>query len=316
MGIELNMDMVRWILIGLYVLLSCLYAYDKFWNHGSIQESLFSLFLCLVLPGIGFIVGWMMDYYGARGEERDYTELFEGGSFYRDELKVLRPLNKTKELNRVPIGEALAINDFELRRKLIMDTLKEDNTLEYLDVLREALENEDSETSHYASSIIMQLQANVQNRMVLLEKEFELHPDNTETAAAYERELFELLSSNLLPKENMRKYFLRYARLSERLLAAPLPEEDHLRHRIDICFLEKDFTRGAAVAEQYLELYPSSEDAVLCKIKLCIYTKDWKSLNDFLQTLSGRPVILTQKTLEYIRFFKTVTPGHKGSGVA
>lgn len=304
MGIAMDINTIRWILVLLYVFMSCLYAYDRFWNYGRLQETLFSLLLCIILPVAGFIFVWIKDYYAEKKEGKDFSEIFEGNSFFRDELKVLKPIDRNKELNRVPMKEALVINDYELRRKMVMDTLMEDNTLEYIDMLKEALENEDSETSHYASSIIMQMQAKVQNRMTQREKEFERNPEDPEVMVLYERELFELLTSRLLEQDNLRRYFLRYKKLSDRLLEQESPEEEYIQHRLQVCFLEKNYTEAIPILDRYLELYPKSEDAVLCKIKLCIYTKDRRALEEFINSLSARPVILTQKTLEYIRFFK------------
>lgn len=304
MGSVMSVTTIKWILVLLYVFMSCLYAYDRFWNYGRLQEALFTLLLCVTLPVVGFIFVWIKDYYAEKKEEKDFSEIFEGDAFFRDELKMLKPLDRDKELNRVPMKEALIINDYELRRKMVMDTLTEDNTLEYIDVLQEALENEDSETSHYASSIIMQLQAKVQNRMTQREKEFERNPQDRKVMVLYERELFQLLTSRLLEKDNLRRYFMRYAKLSNRLLEEQKPEEEYILHRVQICFLERNFTETIPILERYLELYPKSEDAVLCKIKLCIYTKDRKGLESFMNSLSSRPVILTQKTLEYVRFFR------------
>lgn len=304
MGMVFNIKTIQWILVLLYVFMSCLYAYDRFWNYGRLQETLFSLLLCLLLPVVGFVFVWMKDYYAEKKEAKDFSEIFQGDAFFRDELKMLRPVDRQKELNRVPMKEALIVNDYELRRKMVMDTLTEDNTIEYIDVLKEALENDDSETSHYASSIIMQLQAKVQNRMTLREKEFERNPQDFEAMAMYERELFQLLTSQVIEKDNLRRYFIRYRKLSDRLLAREEPEEEYFLHRIEVCFLEGNFTEAQPLLDRYLELFPKSEDAVLCKIKLCIYTKDKKELESFIASLSARPVILTQKTLEYIRFFR------------
>lgn len=302
--LPITLHTVALILLGLYLLLSVLYAYDRFWNHARLQEAFFALVLCLLLPVVGFVIIWMIDYYARKGEERDYSEIYEGGSFFRDELKMLRPLDRGQELNRVPMGEALTINDYELRRKMVMDTLNDENTLEYLDALKDALENEDSETSHYASSIIMLLQTRIQNALSKRMEEYERNPQDERVADAYEQELYQLLVSGLLEKENLRRYFLSYAKLSDRLLKSERPEERYFFHRVNVCFEEKNFTPVPALLKRYLALYPQSEDAVLLKIQLCMHTKDRRSLEEFIDSLPGRPVVLTQKTLEHIRFFQ------------
>lgn len=308
----MTMDKVLLAIFLLYIVMTALYAYDKFWMHGSVQETVFTLILCLGLPGVGSAILWMMDYYSEKRTEKDYSEIFEGNSFFRDELSLLRPLDKEKELNNVPMEEALKINDYELRRKMVMDTLKEDNTLDYLNVLKEALENEDSETSHYASSIIMLLQEKTQKQILAKEKALEEDPENQELGRELEEELFVLLDSRLLAEENLRRYYLEYDKVSDHLLKEEMPEEKLFRHRISICFQKGDFTGVQEIIRQYENLYPKSEDAVLCRLQFCIYTKDSAGLAAFLGGLGDRPVTLTQKTLEYVRFFRT--QGKKGDG--
>lgn len=297
-------EWILWILIAVYLGMSALYAFDKYWEKNSLQEALFTLGLCVMLPVAGFVIVWMKDYYARKKDQKNLFEIFQDSSFFQDELKILRPMDMEKELNRVPMAEALLLNNYELRRKMVMDTLKEDDTIEYLSVLKDALENEDSETSHYASSIIMQLQADVQKRMIESEKIFDQNPENKEAAEKYERELYELITGGLLGTVNMRKYFLQYEHLCEHLLGTEKPEERYFLHRIRILFLEKNYTAVPEILERYLTLYPKSEDAVLCQIQLCINTRNYDGLKAFLGTLSSRPVILTQKTLEYIRFFR------------
>lgn len=304
LALSMTMGTVKWILAVLYLLMCCFYAYDKFWNTGSIQEALFTVILCVLLPGAGFVIVWMKDYYARKRQDKDFSEIFQGASFFQDELKVLRPINSERDTNIVPMEEALIVNDYELRRKMVMNTLMEDNTMDYLQVLKEALENEDSETSHYASSIIMQLQAGIQNRMIERQREFQENPGDREIMEQYEKELYELLDSGVVETDNLRKYFLQYHALSQEIFREEKPEEIYFQHTVQVYFLEKNYAAAAAVVERYLKQYPKSEDAVLCKIKQCIYTKDHRELERFMESLSGRPVVLTQKTLEYIRFFR------------
>lgn len=288
----------------MHLLLCGLYAWQRLWDSESFQDALFTLLFSVLFPIVGFFVVWIRNYYAEKGKDKDYEELYAENSFFRDELKVLRPIDKEKELNRVPMGEALLLNDYQVRRKMVMDTLQEERTLDYLEVLKKALENEDSETSHYASSIIMQLQAQVQKQLQERQRAYERNPQDMERLKDYEKDLYQLLSSQLLEKENLRKYFLQYEEISDRLLKKDMPEEEHLWHRIRLCFQEGNFTKAVPLVERYLETYPGSEEAVLCKIQLCILTREHRTLQTFLEGLSQRPVILTQKTLEYIRFFR------------
>lgn len=291
------------ILLLLYLLMSGFYAWQWYWDSGDIQEALFTLLFSLFIPIVGFLVVWIRNYYVEKHQEKQYEDLYSENTFFRDELKILRPIDRESEMNHVAMEEALVINDYHTRRRLVMETLQEEHTMDYLEVLKKALENEDSETSHYASSIIMQLQARAQSSLMEQQKAFEQYPEDTQIQDVYEQELYQLLSGELLEKENLRKYFIQYEKLSDKLLERDVVQENHYLHRIFLCFRQKDLSRAGPLTRRYLQEYPESEDAVLCRILLCIHTRDKETLSAFLSQLSERPVILTQKTLKYIRFF-------------
>ena len=97
---------------------------------------------------------------------------------------------------------------------------------------------------------------------------------------------------------------MKYKRVSDGLLDTEKPEEEFLYHRIQILFLEENFTEAQVFCQKFLNCWPKSEDGVLCQVELFIKTKNSDGMKAFLDTLGQRPVMLTQKTLQYIRVFR------------
>ncbi len=292
-------------LIILYLLMCLIYALEKRWNEAGAQEICFTLLLCLFIPVLGFIFLKVADYVSKRNVSRDYSGIYRGERFRQDELSMLKPLDYETEVNQVPMKDALKLNEYEYRRKVIMNTLKEENTQDYIQVLKEALENEDPETSHYASTVIMQLRQKIQEAVILREKLYEDHPDVPEYAYDLEEELYRVIDSDVYEKENIRKYYLLYEKVSNQLLQQEHPKEICFFHRLHVNFRQGNFTQMKELSIHYLKLYPSSEDAVLSMIELCILTKDGALLGKLMDALPQIPARLTQKTMQYIRFFKT-----------
>ena len=157
----MSITAVKIILIILYILMCLIYALEKRWNQAGAQEICFVLVICLFIPVLGFVFLKIADYVSKHNVSRDYSGIYRGERFHQDELSMLKPLDYEAEVNQVPMKDALKLNEYEYRRKVIMNTLKEENTEEYIQVLKEALENEDPETSHYASTVIMQLRQKI-----------------------------------------------------------------------------------------------------------------------------------------------------------
>ncbi len=301
----MSITAVKIILIILYILMCLIYALEKRWNQAGAQEICFVLVICLFIPVLGFVFLKIADYVSKHNVSRDYSGIYRGERFHQDELSMLKPLDYEAEVNQVPMKDALKLNEYEYRRKVIMNTLKEENTDEYIQVLKEALENEDPETSHYASTVIMQLRQKIQEAVIHREKLYEDYPDVPEYACDLEKELYRVIDSDVYEKENIRKYYLLYEKVSDQLLSQERPEEAFFYHRIHVNFRQENFTQMKELCIRYLETYPSSEDAVLSMIELCILTKDGGLLDALLNALPQIPARLTQKTMRYIRFFKT-----------
>ncbi len=291
------------VLAVLYLLLCVVYALDCFYTEGSMQETIYSFVVCAFLPVIGFILVWMRNYYAKRRMEHDLSSIMKDEGFFEDDLSFLKPLDRETEINHVPMEEALALNNFEFRRKRVMETLSLSDTMSYMGVLRMAMENEDPETSHYASSIIMLMQEQMQTSLQQKGYDWERNKADRAAGCEYEEELYRLLTGELLDAQSLRRYHIAYEQLSEELLRAELPEESLLRHRFEIAMDTGDITVASQVVERYLALYPHSEEAVFEKIMLCVRMKDRPALTSFLESLSDRPVVLTRRVLDCIRFF-------------
>lgn len=311
MPVELNITwLVFWYtMIALYVALCLFYSYDRLFNRGSVQDMLLSLVLCLALPIVGFFMLWMLDLSAKKEEKRDLFVIFRNKEFDQH-AHALHPVNHEEEGNRVPIMEKLSLNSYELRRQSIMETLSEGDAMDYLDVLRMAMENDDSETSHYASSIMMMLQGRIQSSVQQKLRTLEQHPEDEETALMCEGELHKLLSSGLLDAHSLRRYEAAYSKLSDTLLAAETPKESVFSHRAAWCLSKQDYSTAARVLEKYLAQYPESEEAVYDQLCLYIGMHDFDGLQSFRRTLGTRPVNLTSRTLKLLRVF-TPAPGQQ-----
>lgn len=308
MLLELNLTWpVFWkTLAGLYLLLCVCYSYDRLFNRGSIQDVIMSLLLCLVLPVVGFVLVWMLDISALKKRRRDIPGIFRRNALERDP-QTLRPIDHEEERNRVPMMEKLSLDSYELRRQSMMETLSDGDAMDYLDVLRMAMENDDSETSHYASSIMMMLQSRVQSSAQQKLRAMEQRPGDEEAALVCEEALYQLLTAGLLDAQSLRRYEAAYVKLSDSLMAAGIPRECVLSHRAAWCLRQGDYATAARVLDCYLAQYPESEEAVYDQVCLYIGAHDIEGLRRFRRTLGARPVKLTSRTLKLLRVFAPAT---------
>ena len=171
-------------------------------------------------------------------------------------------------------------------------------------LLRRALDNEDGETSHYASVAIMELRRKVQQQLAAAQTRWQRDPADPDAAAAWEQLLYRAATCDLYDAYSRRRYTARYRALSGRLLRDKKPRSRYLHHRVRLELQQGDLVKARQVCERYLALYPHSEQAVRDRLELYIQARDAAGLQGFLGTLPQRPVLLTTKTLDLVRAFR------------
>ena len=75
-------------------------------------------------------------------------------SFSKKRMKLLTDGDIEKELNTVPIEEALIVADRKEKRSTFIDVLKSDDYENMMGQIHEAVENDDMEVSHYAAAFV------------------------------------------------------------------------------------------------------------------------------------------------------------------
>ena len=91
----------------------------------------------------------------------------------------------------------------------MIDVLKDDAT-RYMDVVKTAVENEDTETSHYAVSAIMEVKRKLALTIRQLSDEFARNPDDIGVACEYRDALKQYMDSGFMDENTLRVYRNKY----------------------------------------------------------------------------------------------------------
>lgn len=143
------------VLILIHLIISFIYFFC--WFNINKQESIFRFAIALFLPLVGYILFlslWLMDKLTINKDSSQLLFINESDNKPLDEKINYFDINK--ELNLIPMEEALLINNYHTIRKMILGIISDDMG-RYPQVLKNALSNKDSETSHYAATAIVEL---------------------------------------------------------------------------------------------------------------------------------------------------------------
>lgn len=292
------------LLAGALYLAFCLgYAWLLARQAGSLQKGALGLVLGLALPGAGPLLLWFCDWRSRSGQTPDYRAFYRGSDFSPDDLRCLQSPDISAESDRIPLGQALQVSDRSCRRRMVMQLLDVEDPLAYLPVLRQALDNEDGETSHYASVAIMELRRKVQQQLDDAQARWRRDPRDREACARWEELLYQVLQTDLYDEEGRRRLRGRYRALSDRMLRDSHPDPACLHHRIRLEQQRGHTARAQQLCSWYRALYPDSEQAIRDQMTLCVAAKNDEGLQALLSSLRRRPVLLTAQTLAWVRAF-------------
>jgi len=291
-----------WMMYGVYMLVSLALItllYRKSW-----QEWLIRAIVVAALP----VAGWLLPLFWSKWFAGNNKEAFEDYvERQQEEYKVrriglYRQMERQQELDVIPIEEALLVSEHQTRRKVMIDILKQDS-LNYLEILQRAVSNEDTETSHYAVSAIMETKRKLLLALQDLSVKFEASPADLQIVTAYAEVLQAYMRSGFLDERTLLKNRYTYIAVLNQYIELSENSEWAYQEKIELEIELRAYRDAERSAQMYMEQYPGSEDAYLSMIKVYYVMQSYQKLQGTLDRLKKAPLKLSNHALTMVRFW-------------
>lgn len=225
--------------------------------------------------------------------------------FSKDRVKTYAFADEEQERNIVPLEDAIAVSDTESLRSLMLNVVKGD-IQESLSAISMALDSEDSETSHYAASVLQEaldkFRTNVQKGYLQI---CEDEKSNVDFAFV----LFDQMNAILRQKV--------FTEIEQKSMVHMMDEIGDILYRLDrkrmsseqmeaifLRLLEIDeFADCQKWCERAEYLFPDELATYTCQLKLYFNTGNRNRFFRVLQDLKESDIIVDNETLELIRVF-------------
>ncbi|MCR5545883.1 MAG: hypothetical protein K6F30_05330 [Lachnospiraceae bacterium] len=238
---------------------------------------------------------------------RQKSNLEGTATFDKTKVESRNPANLERDMNLVPMEEALAVSDKTGLRNLMLSVVKGDVT-QYLSSITEALNSEDSETAHYAASVLRDelnnFNVHVTELRIAIEK-----ANSPEKEALCDQLLSFMnvfLSQNVfhgIEKEN-------YIRIMEEVGETYYVTAPHEMTVEEISWLCNQLMeiRDIELCEKWgkrsYELYSTSLPTYTNRLKLYFRMDDKEKFFETLEELKKSRITVDKETLEIIRMFR------------
>lgn len=287
----------------LYVVLSGILL--AIFHRSSWKEWLVAMVLVAFLP----IIGWTFAAVWPKKTIRNEGELFESYMNGLDQDILIRrdaihtKVDIQKELDVIPIEEALLVNDHVTRRRVMIDVLKEDAG-QYMKVLRTAVQNEDTETSHYAVSAIMEVKRKLALALQRCSSDYERNPDSLQVAQRYRDVLKQYMDSGYLDDRTLRSYEEVYLGLLDQIIMTGTVGINRDFEEKMMCEMKRaSYKEAEQTGISYLTKFPDREEPYLRLIELYYTTKAPNSMHRMIQALKESDTVLTNHGLTLVRYW-------------
>lgn len=305
---------LRWFIIFLIVnlIVSLLYLlFGMIFNRTGRRKVAMRSLIMLYAPGIGpllFFISYLF-YRLLFYRKVDLSDVV----FSKEKSKELVRINEDKERDFVPVEEAIEVADKGELRELVLNMAQGDYS-ESLSAINMALNAEDTETSHYAASILQD--AINDFRMLVRKENARINDIDEEDESKREQLIFDIkklfvymnkvLEQRILSKLEQNGYTDILDKLLEkyyRLAGASITSEMYEAMALRLIETEK-YDRARSWCERALWRYPNTLASYTTLIKLYFSCGDRENFFKTMQELKESNIVIDRETLELIRAFQ------------
>lgn len=225
--------------------------------------------------------------------------------FSKERVRTQLKADEDRERNLVPIEEAIVINDNKSLREVMLNTVKGD-IKDFLPAISMALDTEDSESAHYAASI---LSFELDEFRLEVERLYEEIKEEEPGETGAERKLLDymnvILKQKVFTDLEQKRYVRMMADVAETFFEKnPLEITQEQYENVCLRLMEiREYEKSEKWCLRLSEQYPDQLSSYTCKLKLYFVIKNREAFFQTLDGLKASDVVIDNETLELVRIF-------------
>lgn len=290
------------LLVNLIIALTYLLVHIR---KSTVKKGVVNFITFFFFPYVGFIYMGIAELinlilFQHHNRELNYDEL----SFGKTRMKLVQDTDMDKALDNVSFEEALMLSNKKDRRQSLMEILKQDDYINMIDNIKDAVSSEDKEISHYAATFVTETSARYKARELELRKQLEKNPTG-EIMLTYLDYIKEALDTHLFVGLEKERFLASYDAAAWKLYEQE-PEALPDRH-VTALF---HFFAGEGNAEKMNEwlgvIRERCMSSLECFKAYASYSyalKDRETFFELLENVKHSSISLDSESLDWIRFF-------------
>ena len=203
----------------------------------------------------------------------------------------------------VPLEEALLINEPSARRELMMEIMYA-NPSDYVEQLKEASLNDDTEVVHYAVTALSELQKEYDLQFQELEWEIRKHPEDTELEDRYISLLGRYLGSGLAEGTARNVKLRDYSDMLGRRLETRQDSLRLYRDKVETDLQIKEYGKAYQVIQEILGRWEKNEAGYLLLLRYYAAMNSRAGIDSVLGMIERKGIYLSPEGRTEVRFWQ------------
>lgn len=256
--------------------------------------------LCPIIGPLFFLISHLI-YMTIFRQEVDLEDVI----FSKERVKTNAKADEERERNLVPLEEALAVSDKKNLRMLMLNVIRGD-LQDSLESISLALNSEDSETSHYAASVLRDelndFRVKVQKIYTDIKEEKPEQTDSEEMLIDY---MNRILCQKVFTEIEQAKFVNIMVEAAESIYQKNASRMLPQRYEA-VCLRlieQNQFEQADLWCERLVKQFPDELVAYTCRLKLYFKENDRDRFFLVMDQLKKSDIIIDNETLELIRVF-------------
>lgn len=259
------------------------------------------MLLCPVIGPLFILFGYVIFrcFFNAEVDLEDVI-------FRKDRVEIYTHADEERGRTVVSMEEALAVTDKDNLRALMLNVIRGD-IKDSLAAISLALNSEDSETSHYAASVLQDalndFRGNVQKCYNEIKKE---ENNSVEYILMLQDYMNQVLRQKVFTDMEQCAFVKKMDEVCEILYEKdPQKMTSHHYEAVSLRLLEiQEYEECKKWCDRAVEHYPEALSTYTCQLKLYFSNRDRESFFRVLSELKQSNVVIDNETLELIRVFQ------------
>lgn len=255
--------------------------------------------IVLLLPGVGVAFLIFINTLKLLSEDKqDPAYVYQ--DFKHRQPTVRRPLKQEADI--IPMSEVLKLDDTATKRKILGDVIKRD-LLHNREALFDAVQDADSEVSHYAVSVVTHRIAEIESLLFELRQKNRQNPDNPEILRQYAEGLNFYLQLGNLDEVSRVRCEQEYGEVLESLIFLDGKEKRYFIELINCHIKNSNYEQAEYICRVFREKFPLAEEPYLAEIKLNYYLQNYAAISTTINQLKQVNITFTKEALQVVRFW-------------